>query len=304
MVKASSFLLRPSFLFPARLIFPTEKHDLVFVPSYKWVKDIPAQGKKTECRKRKGDFRMSSHEPRKVYSIEKTMKKQAEGKPDAVLGDLPSSGNAFEIVEALAAIRADIEDIKQVTGAGSPNGGLSAEEGADLELRIELAQMVKSIAKAKTELAQIRHPHADDDRIVEASGELDAIVMATEGATNDILEATESIEKEITHIAALAHEDEDILTSSDKIASHLTRIMEACNFQDITGQRINKVVTTMQFIEERIRAMIDIWGIQAFEELPLPQKSGEEADPDADLLSGPQQEGAGITQDEIDKLFD
>lgn len=251
---------------------------------------------------------MPSHEPRKVYSIEKTMKKQAEGMLDPGVSNSAATAGGFDIMEALAAIRADVADLKQMAsgggGAESLAMPLDATGDADLELRIELAQMVKSIAKAKTELAQIRHPHADDDRIVEASGELDAIVMATESATNDILEATESIEKELTHVAALAHEDEDILTSSDKIASHLTRIMEACNFQDITGQRINKVVTTMQFIEERIRAMIDIWGIQAFAELPLPQQADGEPDPDADLLAGPQMEGAGITQDEIDKLFD
>lgn len=251
---------------------------------------------------------MPSYEPRKVYSIEKSMKKQAEGYPEITTGEMASPGGIIEIMEALTALRAEVADIKQMTGTADQQdkGNLAHpdEDGADLHLRIELAQMVKSIAKAKTELAQIRHPHAEDDRIVEASGELDAIVMATESATNDILEATESIEKEITHIAALAHEDEDILTCSDKIASHLTRIMESCNFQDITGQRINKVVTTMQFIEERIRAMIDIWGIQAFEELPLPQARGDDADPDAALLAGPQQEGAGITQDEIDKLFD
>ena len=37
-------------------------------------------------------------------------------------------------------------------------------------------------------------------------------------------------------------------------------IFEACNFQDLTGQRINKVMTTMKFIEHHINTMMDIWG--------------------------------------------
>ncbi|MDX1739289.1 MAG: protein phosphatase CheZ, partial [Alphaproteobacteria bacterium] len=180
-------------------------------------------------------------------------------------------------------------------------------EEIDLELRLEVAQMVRTIAKAKNELAQIKHPDAEDDRIEQASTELDAIVMATERATNTILEATETIEKDLTQIAALAHEDEDIMTLTDKIAAQTTGILEACNFQDITGQRINKVITTMQFIEERIRKMIEIWGFDAFSELPVPISSdpkSEDYDPDADLLAGPQLEGQGISQAEIDALFD
>ncbi|RED51019.1 protein phosphatase CheZ [Aestuariispira insulae] len=252
---------------------------------------------------------MSSHEPRKVYSIEKRM--QAEGVVDPGLQFAAGMESAdgfspVDLMNEIRALRADIAEMRNggATMAGSGNGLPEADADLDRDLRIELAQMVRTIARTKTELAQIRHPDAEDDRLQDASGELDAIVMATEGATNQILEATETIEKEITQIAALAHEDEDIITLSDKIASQLTTIMEACNFQDITGQRINKVVKTMHFVEERIRAMIDIWGLQAFADLPVPTGGAMEDDPDADLLAGPQMEGQGITQDEIDKLFD
>lgn len=247
---------------------------------------------------------MSSHEPRKVYSIEKRM--QAEGNVDPALqfaAGLDDSGEASP-AQLLAEIRGLRQDIAEMKGGGSPAAANEeVDEDLDRHLRIELAQMIRTIAKAKTELAQIRHPNVEDDRLQSASSELDAIVMATEGATNQILEATEAIEKEITHIAALAHDDEDIITQSDKIAGQLTTIMEACNFQDITGQRINKVVTTMHFVEERIKSMIDIWGLDAFADLPVPDVGGDD-DPDSGLLAGPQMEGQGITQDEIDKLFD
>ena len=38
------------------------------------------------------------------------------------------------------------------------------------------------------------------------------------------------------------------------------RIFEACSFQDITGQRITKVVSTLTYIEERLHGLQDAWG--------------------------------------------
>lgn len=256
---------------------------------------------------------MPSHEPRKVYSIEKTqLRQKTEGAGPATPespGPAPVPTGSFGLAEAIMDIRQDIAELKEMAQGGVTSAPAPEAEDSDAtmdrDLRIELAQMVRTIARAKTELAQIRHPQADDDRLGEASGELDAIVKATEGATNNILESTESIEKELTNIAALAQDDEDIMTITDKIANNVTAIMEACNFQDITGQRINKVVQTMFFVEERIRAMIDIWGMEAFADLPVPDSvAGEEEDQDAGLLAGPQMEGQGISQSEIDALFD
>ncbi len=176
----------------------------------------------------------------------------------------------------------------------------------DHGLRIELIGMIRSFSKAKTELAAIKHPHTDDDRIVAASNELDEIVLATENATNNILESTERVEKELSHIAALAHDDNDILIVADKIASEITNILEACSFQDITGQRITKVVSTMKFLEDRILAMIDIWGAESLIDIPIVSHStsGNDISNDDKLLNGPQMESEAISQADIDALFD
>lgn len=169
------------------------------------------------------------------------------------------------------------------------------------DLKIELAQMIRMIARAKREISQIKHPMSDDDRVTAASSELDAIVRATETATQDILDATETIEEKVNAIQAIARDDEDIMTHSEGIAAATVTILEACNFQDITGQRITKVVKTLRFIEERILAMINIWGVDAFAELPVP---ASEVEGDAALLEGPQLANQGISQEEIDALFD
>ena len=47
----------------------------------------------------------------------------------------------------------------------------------------------------------------------------------------------------------------------DKIDQRATDIYTACSFQDITGQRTDKVVQALRFIEQRINAMIEIWGV-------------------------------------------
>jgi len=80
-----------------------------------------------------------------------------------------------------------------------------------------------------------------------------------------------------------------------------THAMEACTFQDITGQRVTKIIRSMQFVEERVLAMVDLMGRDsvAKEAAELPVET-QEKDP---LLNGPQLPGNAISQDDIDKLF-
>jgi chemotaxis protein CheZ len=76
-----------------------------------------------------------------------------------------------------------------------------------------------------------------------------------------------------------------------------------CTFQDITGQRVTKVVRSMKFVEERVNSMVELLGRETIEKLstdmPAEEKTEEEK-----LLEGPQMAGAAISQDNIDALFD
>ena len=88
------------------------------------------------------------------------------------------------------------------------------------------------------------------------------------------------------------------------IQDQVVRIFEACNFQDLTGQRITKVVETLRFIESRVVRMMDIWGgLESFAGIefePSPPGQG-----DRRLLNGPGLDGeeGRATQAEIDALF-
>ena len=82
------------------------------------------------------------------------------------------------------------------------------------------------------------------------------------------------------------------------------KIFEACNFQDLTGQRITKVVATLKFIETHIMRMMEIWGgMDAFKDIEVVAMAQREGD--AKLLNGPKIEGetGHASQDDIDSLF-
>jgi len=259
---------------------------------------------------------MSTATPKATYTIERLRAQRkaedaAEAAEPVVAEPLPEGAVSNE--ELMAAIkelhselrrRADTEQAVS-TSVPNPDGACLEGFGLEREVQIEIARMVRMIANAKMELATIRHPMGseDEDRLQEASSQLEVIIPATEKATHEILEATEEIEKILNEIGELTRDDTDVQQLAEKAGMHLVAVLEACNFQDITGQRINKVIKTMRFLEERIAALIDIWGAEAFTDLPVGQAEAAATDEDESLLNGPQLENEGISQNEIDALF-
>lgn len=162
-------------------------------------------------------------------------------------------------------------------------------------LRAELRDMAGAIAEARRQISALQPEESSNNRILQAAEELDAIVSATERATGDILNNAERL-LELGEPLREAGQDETADTL-DQIAGE---IFEACGFQDITGQRISKVVNAMRYVEQRVHAMVAIWGVDEDSNAPADTSDGR---PDAHLLNGPQLEGAGVKQDEIDRLF-
>jgi chemotaxis protein CheZ len=221
------------------------------------------------------------------------------------------------ILAAIAALQGEVRALDSYVrthqGAGSEpepepswedaiseaKGELEAEDEVKL-LRNEIRAMSLAIQQTKSEIAALRPPNSEDDRLMVVTQELDAIVTATEGATNTILEAAEKVDGLAEQIEGMGVDAASHQTASD-IRDTVITMFEACNFQDITGQRISKVVKTLQFIEERVNKMIEIWGAEGFADVHHTQ---EEIDEEAALLNGPQLANQGVTQADIDKLFD
>ncbi len=169
-------------------------------------------------------------------------------------------------------------------------------------LRTEMRALAVCIEQTKAEIAALRPSGTENDRLMVVTTELDAIVQATEGATETILEAAEKLDGLGRELRSCASDDGYVTRIADEMADTIVSIYEACNFQDITGQRISKVVRTLDFIEQRILSMIEIWGHEAIADIE-PEVHQEHANEETKLLNGPQLSQNAITQDEIDKLF-
>lgn len=149
------------------------------------------------------------------------------------------------------------------------------------------------IDRAKIEIS---HPHPEtipEDKIPDASMELDAVVQATEDATNRILDAAERIQNHSMEIGGEV---------GGKIMEEVTEIFEASNFQDITGQRIRKVINILLEIEKTVKEVMD--AISDIVELEsVAKQSGVNLDDDSHLMNGPQMESDAPSQEDIDRLF-
>jgi chemotaxis protein CheZ len=172
----------------------------------------------------------------------------------------------------------------------------------NLKLYAELESLGRYIAEAKSEIAALRPEEIRNRHLPTATDELEAIVGATEQATNGILEAMEILE---TLTGEMSPE------LGEKITSAVTRVYEACNFQDITGQRITKVVKALQHIEQKVDGLLAVFGADLAErhKTQLDSQAGSEDEApsegvaDKKLLNGPQLPDEASTQDEIDKLL-
>lgn len=159
-------------------------------------------------------------------------------------------------------------------------------------LRAELDALAGMIATMKREVEAIRPEEIETRHMPTVNGEIGAIAAHLETATGDILDACESIERTLEGVPE---------AQAEAVREQVTRIYEACNFHDISGQRIRKIVKTLENVEERISALLAVLGQQ-------PRRQRGESDQAVaalanSLLEGPQLPGNGRSQDEIDALF-
>lgn len=172
------------------------------------------------------------------------------------------------------------------------------------KLKVELDLIHDAINRTKREIAVLHGKSFNGQEMAKVNGELGAVVGGTEEATQQILEAAESIDQAASALSKVNSPDQQKILS-EEIQERVVSIFEACNFQDLTGQRINKVMTTMKFIENHINAMMDIWGgVDAIKAHAPPILDDREGD--SKLLNGPKLDGdAGhASQNDIDALFD
>ena len=196
--------------------------------------------------------------------------------------------------------RVDPEDILEVV-----QSVMASIEGDHTSLNQRLLADIEALAEyintAKAEITEIRAAKITAVYLPEVSDQLSAIVGATEQATNEIFEAVESIEG----LASTMTPEQ-----AGPITEAVTRVYEACSFQDITGQRISKVVTALQNVESRVDALLQAFGQEGGAaaggtETPAVESTATKpgARPDEDLMHGPALPGEANSQEDIDALL-
>lgn len=154
----------------------------------------------------------------------------------------------------------------------------------------DLYDLALQIDNLYAELGRLHPQNLKQGEIKTAHDELSAVIESTSEATFVIIGEAEKLEKLGKSLPA---------AEAEAVSGSVTRIYEACGFQDITGQRIKKVVTTLKTIEEKIDSLIETLGGQR----PVSADPVDNRTGDAALLNGPGLPGQGISQDEIDKLL-
>lgn len=168
--------------------------------------------------------------------------------------------------------------------------------------KAELETIQAALKRGRVEVAAFSGGGALPQDLSRASRELDAIVRGTEQATQQLLQAAEDIDQCANTLSAALKSGHEKDLAND-IRDRVVQIFEACNFQDMTGQRVGKVVETLEFLEDHVGRLMEIWkAVERFK----PAAAGGAPDGDSRFLNGPKLDGeAGhSSQSEIDILFD
>ncbi len=163
----------------------------------------------------------------------------------------------------------------------------------DMATYRELRDIAHFITRMKTEVSTLQPNDLKRSRIPAAGLELDAIVTATEKATNTIMGCAELV---------MEADTTDPVAYKAMVDDQMMVIFEACSFQDITGQRVAKVIETLKFIESRVSRFAEVMQTSDAEGF-LDEAERKRAERAASLiLNGPAIEG-GVDQADIDAMF-
>jgi chemotaxis protein CheZ len=199
----------------------------------------------------------------------------------------PRNVDPEEIAEVVASVMASIDGDRS---------------SISLKLYNDIQALAAYIDNAKAGIAALRPDDISNKFLPTANDELGAVIQSTEQATNAIFEAVESIENATAGMDA---------ATAQAVTDALTNIYEACGFQDITGQRISKVVTALQNIDVKVQALLEAFGEsgasrpcapEGVSDQPVGDLAGADQ-PGDELMNGPQLPDNAMNQDDVDALL-
>jgi len=224
-------------------------------------------------------------EPRKIFRIEETAAARLKPSVETAHDGL----RHVEIVEELRALRAALAASAPPV---PPRDGLYGETSRlSSELNL-IAGAIRGGENGRSEAAGANESGATSKTMPRVAHELNAVVEGTERATQKILAAAEEIDAAANNLSAALNGRIEQGLAQD-IQDHVIKIFEACNFQDLIGQRVAKVLATLNFVEDHIGRVL--------EELKTASASRRRYG----MLHGPRLDGdpGHASQDDVDAMF-
>jgi len=208
---------------------------------------------------------------------------------------MPSPEVATKVRDAITALKgADLKDprLGEVLNLASQMSEAMQMffSSIDRSLFDEMRYISSYIQRTRLEISNLRPNDLSEDRIPGAGAELHAVVQHTAEATNLIMAVAEDV---------MAADTSDPAAYQVFVSDKMMEIFEACTFQDITGQRIKKVVDTLTHIEQRLERFASVMGVEDAEL----EETAEDKRKRENLLNGPALNGPEVAQDDIDALF-
>lgn len=185
-----------------------------------------------------------------------------------------------------------------------------AEQGDDPSLlkvgnfgliRDSLKELVDRIELTRDHVSALTPAAGETDQILVATSELGSVVEATEQATQVILESAEAIQAMID-LSSNTGDLDPLLYQ--QLSDQVIQIMTACSFQDLTGQRISASVNTLLHVEAELKRLVELWEIEeGTARADIIRNRPDDTREDKHLLHGPQVDGAGMSQGDIDSML-
>ncbi len=184
-----------------------------------------------------------------------------------------------------------MEDVGAIFESMAQALGNEASQQAAI-LRSEITKMAHDIEEAKREIFALSPKEGSAKNINDASDHLGAIVKGTEDATNSILNAAD----ELQALAGALDAD-----AKGKLEAIIGKIYEACNFQDLTTQRISKVTAALDYIDTKVSKLAKLFSDASSDVDAKQEIKAKDTRADSHLMNGPAEKPP--TQAEIDALF-
>lgn len=162
----------------------------------------------------------------------------------------------------------------------------------DQSIHKEFVYIADYIARTRSEISKLRPNDIKEQRIPTAGAELEAVVTDTERATETIMHEAETL---------LGTKPDDVTAYKNQVDDAMMRIIEACSFQDLSGQRVSKVVESLRHVEKRVTRFAATMGVHDAE---ADEDEIAEAERKKKLhLNGPAIGGPEVRQDGVDELI-